>query len=137
MQVIIDNGIVQITLSKPEGHVIGISYNGIHNVLETKNNPENRGYWDLNSDGSGGYDRIRGTKFTVIKEDENQVELSFLRSWDPSVKGKHVPLNIDKRFVMLRGCSGFYSYGIYERLEGWPGFKLGETRIAFKLSNHK
>ncbi|KAI3978616.1 hypothetical protein MKX01_015791 [Papaver californicum] len=135
--VIIDNGIVQITLSKPEGHVIGISYNGIDNVLEAKNHPENRGYWDLNSEGFEKYDRIKGTKFRVIKEDENQVELSFLRSWDSSAKGPHVPLNIDKRFVMLRGCSGFYSYGIYERLEGWPGFTLTETRIAFKLSNHK
>ncbi|GAB2292197.1 hypothetical protein Dimus_026448 [Dionaea muscipula] len=37
-------------------------------------------------------------------------------------------------FVMLRGSSGFYSYGIYERLQGWPGFNLAETRIAFKLS---
>ncbi|XP_026432925.1 rhamnogalacturonate lyase B-like isoform X2 [Papaver somniferum] len=148
--VIIDNGIVQITLSKPEGHVTGISYNGIDNVLETRNNPDNRGYWDLNFDvprhdsykkkkesKHEDYDRIKGTEFRVITEDENQVELSFLRSWDPSMQGKYYPMNIDKRFGMLRGCSGFYSYGIYERLEGWPVSNLTETRIAFKLSNDK
>lgn len=41
------------------------------------------------------------------------------------------------RFVLLRGGSGFYSYGIYERLSGWPAFSLNQTRITFKLSNDK
>lgn len=48
-----------------------------------------------------------------------------------------VPLNIDKRFIMLRGSSGFYSYAIYEHLEDWPAFNLDETRIAFKLRKDK
>jgi len=38
---------------------------------------------------------------------------------------------------MLRGSSGFYSYAIYEHLKEWPGFNLGETRIAFKLRKDK
>jgi rhamnogalacturonan endolyase len=38
---------------------------------------------------------------------------------------------------MLRGSSGVYSYGIYEHLKDWPGFELGETRIAFKLRKDK
>lgn len=38
---------------------------------------------------------------------------------------------------MLRGSSGFYTYSIYEHLEEWPGFNLGETRIAFKLRKDK
>lgn len=41
--------------------------------------------------------RIQGTSFSVVQEDEDQVELSFTRTWDPSQKGKAVPLNIDKR----------------------------------------
>jgi len=80
--------------------------------------------------------------------------------WDPSLKGTVVPLNIDKRcvrspflysvylffffnqitdafeiyrFVMLRGSSGFYTYSIYEHLDGWPDFDIAETRVAFKL----
>lgn len=70
-------------------------------------------------------------------ENEDQVEISFTRTWDSSLEGKLVPLNIDKRFVMLRGSSGFYTYSIYEHLEEWPGFNLGETRIAFKLRKDK
>lgn len=38
---------------------------------------------------------------------------------------------------MLRGSSGFYSYAIYEHLQEWPAFQLGETRIAFKLRKDK
>lgn len=41
--------------------------------------------------------RIKATSFKVIVENENQVEVSFSRPWDPSLKGKLVPLNIDKR----------------------------------------
>lgn len=44
-------------------------------------------------------DRIRATSFNVIVESEELVEVSFSRPWDPSLKGKFVPLNIDKRFV--------------------------------------
>jgi hypothetical protein len=41
------------------------------------------------------------------------------------------------RFIVLRGSSGFYTYGIYEHKEGWPDFGLGETRVAFKLRKDK
>lgn len=44
--------------------------------------------------------RIKGSRFSVIVENEEQVELSFVRMWDPSLEGKFVPLNIDKRFAI-------------------------------------
>ncbi|XP_050234926.1 probable rhamnogalacturonate lyase B [Mercurialis annua] len=141
--VMMDNGLLQVTLSNPEGIVTGIQYNGIDNLLEVLNDESNRGYWDLvwstpGSTGTAGiFDVIKGTSFEVIVETEEQVELSFSRSWDSSLEGKLVPLNIDKRFVMLRGSSGFYSYAIYEHLKEWPGFNLAETRIAFKLRKDK
>ncbi|XP_002527353.2 rhamnogalacturonate lyase B [Ricinus communis] len=141
--VMLDNGILQVTLSNPEGIVTGIQYNGIGNLLEVLNDESNRGYWDLvwSTPGSTGttgiFDVIKGTSFKVIVETEEQVELSFTRSWDPSLEGKLIPLNIDKRFVMLRGSSGFYSYAIFEHLKEWPGFNLAEARIAFKLRKEK
>lgn len=39
-----DNGILQVTLSNPQGHVTGIQYNGIENLLEVNNRESNRGY---------------------------------------------------------------------------------------------
>ncbi|XVE55639.1 hypothetical protein DITRI_Ditri03aG0174600 [Diplodiscus trichospermus] len=138
--VMIDNGILQLTLSNPDGIVTGIRYNDIDNLLEVLNEESNRGYWDLvwNSTGTAGtFDVIKGTSFNVVVENEDQVEVSFSRTWDASQEGKLVPLNIDKRFIMLRGCSGFYSYAIYEHLKEWPGFNLAETRLAFKLRKDK
>lgn len=41
------------------------------------------------------------------------------------------------RFIVLRGSSGFYTYGIYEHKAGWPDFGIGETRVAFKLRKDK
>ena len=43
VQVLMDNGIVQVTLSKPGGIVTGIRYNGIDNLLEVQNKETNRG----------------------------------------------------------------------------------------------
>ncbi|XP_043708193.1 probable rhamnogalacturonate lyase B [Telopea speciosissima] len=136
--VVMDNGLLQVTLSNPQGSVTNISYNGTNNLLEYRNEEDNRGYWDLvwnpaNSSGKGTFNKILGTSFKVIMEDENQIELSFTTTWDYSVGDKSVPLNIDKRFVMLQASSGFYSYAIYKHLEGWPDFNMEETRIAFKL----
>lgn len=39
-----DNGIVQVTLSNPDGIVTGILYNGVDNLLEVLNKESNRGY---------------------------------------------------------------------------------------------
>ncbi|KAI4389482.1 hypothetical protein MLD38_001704 [Melastoma candidum] len=140
-QVVLDNGLLQVMLSSPEGIITGIRYAGIDNLLEVPNDESNRGYWDLvwNAPGSstGIFDVIKGTSFKVIVETDDLVEVSFTRTWDPSLEGKLVPLNIDKRFVMLRGSSGFYSYAIYEHSKDCPGFSLGETRIAFKLRKDK
>ncbi|KAI3465171.1 hypothetical protein Pfo_021834 [Paulownia fortunei] len=143
--VVMDNGILQVTLSNPEGIVTGICYNGVDNLLEVLNDETNRGYWDvvwnaLDGSGKAGvFEVIKATNFKVIQESEEQVEVSFSRPWDPTLQGRLVPLNIDKRFILLRGCSGFYSYAVYEHVGSaeWPAFSLGETRIAFKLRKDK
>ncbi|KAL0553147.1 hypothetical protein IC582_007035 [Cucumis melo] len=138
--VVMDNGILQVTLSKPDGNVTGIKYNSIDNVLEVDDKETHRGYWDLvwnsgTSGTTGTFDEMRGKEFEVMVQNEEQIELSFKRNY--SFKDKAVPLNIDKRFIMLRNSSGFYSYAIYEHMREWPPFNLPQTRIVFKLRKDK
>ncbi|XP_021853082.2 probable rhamnogalacturonate lyase B isoform X2 [Spinacia oleracea] len=138
--IVLDNGIIQVTVLNPEGSVIKIHYNGIANLLEQLNDESDRGYWDVVWKGEGvtrkkgNLDRLPCTDFKVIVETDEQVEVSFTRTWNSSFYGKLPPLNIDKRFVMLRGSSGFYAYAIYERPKDFPGFTLANTRLAFKLN---
>ncbi|XP_027333931.1 probable rhamnogalacturonate lyase B isoform X2 [Abrus precatorius] len=96
-------------------------------------------YWDVvwseagSTGTTGTFEKIIGTSFNVITENEEQVEISFTSEWDPSLKGKRAPLNIDKRYVMLRNSSGFYSYAIFEHLKEWPNFNIPQIRIVYRL----
>ncbi|CAJ2652239.1 unnamed protein product [Trifolium pratense] len=141
--VVLDNGILQVYLSNPDGFVTRIQYNGIDNLLEALNEKNNRGYWDLvwseagSTGTTGTSERVVGTSFKVIMETEEQVEISFTRIWDQSLKGKQSALNIDKRYVMLSNSSGFYSYAIFEHLKEWPAFNIPQIRIVYKLRKDK
>lgn len=113
---VIDNDIVQVNISNPEGCVTGIQYNGVDNLLEIINHETDRGYWDIVWDqggakrtkkgakGKGKLDRLETTNMRVIMESEEQVELSFTRTWNLSLEGKLAPLNIDKRLPTLSLC---------------------------------
>ncbi|XP_061376076.1 probable rhamnogalacturonate lyase C isoform X2 [Gastrolobium bilobum] len=139
-QLVVDNGIVTVILSRPEGYVLGISYNGIDNILEAENEEQDRGYLDVvwNEPGkSSNFQRIHGTNFSVIAADGNLVEVSFLRTWTYSMSGSNVPINIDIRYIFRSGDSGFYSYAIFDRPEGFPAVQVDQIRIVFKLKKDR
>ncbi|GAB4848815.1 hypothetical protein Ancab_003609 [Ancistrocladus abbreviatus] len=145
--VVMDNGIVRAAWNIPDGQLIEISYGEVDNLLEVHNRYDNRGYWDIvwgrrRTDGQG---RSRteshtywliGSSFKVIMANDNQTEISFSSRWDPDTWNSSypaLPINFDKRYIMLRGSSGFYSYTIVEREEGWPQVNIDQIRAAFKL----
>lgn len=77
-------------------------------------------YWDVvwsppQSIGTKGtLERLAGTSCEVIVETEDQVELSFSRTWDPSLYGKLVPLKIDKRFYSYQRDDNFNKNVMYD-----------------------
>lgn len=107
--------------------------------------------------------RLDGTEFEVVSWSEEQVEVSFRSTYDPS-RQDSVRLNVDKRcvltdrsaqtfamnltgwmglllaidhfarLVMLRGSSGFYCYAILEHASEWPALNVSQVRLAFKLN---
>ncbi|KAH9317874.1 hypothetical protein KI387_019643, partial [Taxus chinensis] len=137
-KVILDNGIVNVTLSNPHGRVVGIQYGGMDNLLDTGKDETRRGYWDVNWNEPGGpprADSIDGTHFSVIKATPDLVEVSFVRKWSSSLGGpqQEIPVDIDIRYILQRGSSGFYAYAIYERRSGYPACDLWQTRMVFRL----
>ncbi|KAL3519450.1 hypothetical protein ACH5RR_017599 [Cinchona calisaya] len=54
-QVILDNGLVWLKISKNRGLVTGIKYAGMDNLQDIKSSETSRGYWDLNWNLPGGY----------------------------------------------------------------------------------
>ena len=105
-QVAMENGHISITLSVPDGNVLGISYDGfetIDNVLEPRNKADDRGYWDVvwnEPNGKTRYERVQGTKFSVIVANKDEAEISFSKTWDPSMRGSSVPFSIDRRYFL-------------------------------------
>ncbi|KAG6397543.1 hypothetical protein SASPL_143712 [Salvia splendens] len=137
----IDNGIVKLSLLNPSGQIAGVSYNGIANILEPEFKDSQRGYWDIGWDapgiGKNVIDPLACTEFKIIAQTNDQIEVSFTMKWNPSVGRNVVPLNIDKRYIVLRGSSGFYAYAIFEHLAGWPALNIDRARLAFKLDKKR
>ncbi|KAL8141244.1 hypothetical protein V2J09_007265 [Rumex salicifolius] len=142
--VVLDNGILAVTITKPQGYVIGIEYNGVANILDEANPEDDRGYWDVvwAPEGAKGlkgkFDRIKCTAFRVITDREDHIEISFLLTYNPAAPTakKVVPLDIDVRYIMLRGESGIYTYNILNR-RNWVGCNILNARFAFKLHRTK
>ncbi|XXG46976.1 hypothetical protein AAC387_Pa02g1696 [Persea americana] len=99
--VIMENGILKLTMSQPDGALTGIQYGGMKNLLDTKLTQSQRGYWDINWNLPGGGDRyllLKGTEFNIISSNNDRIEVSFGSICDPSERGTTLPLSVDKRF---------------------------------------
>ncbi|OVA07811.1 Rhamnogalacturonate lyase [Macleaya cordata] len=138
--VILNNGLVQLTITNPGGLLTGIKYGGMDNLLDLKSSESTRGYWDINWNlpgGQGRYQLLKATDYSVINSSDGCIEVSFKSTWDQSARGTRLPLNVDKRFILRSDVSGFHCYAIYERPTGSPAFDLVQTRMVFKLRRDK
>ncbi|KAK6932286.1 Rhamnogalacturonate lyase, partial [Dillenia turbinata] len=133
--VILSNGLVKLTILKPQGYLTGIKYGGLDNILDIKSSESSRGYWDINWSLPGGQDRyhlLQGNEYNVISLSDDSAEVSFRSTYTPTSE-VILPLSIDIRYILRSGVSGFYCYAIYERPPECRPFDLAQTRMAFKL----
>ncbi|KAE8704826.1 putative kinase [Hibiscus syriacus] len=131
------NGLVEVTVEYPSGHLSGIKYKTMPNVFETRNNNDNKGYWDLVWNDKS-YDKLVTEHMEIITQTDELVEVSFTKTWKSSTDYRNtVPLNIDKRYIVRRGVPGVYMYGILEREADFPDAYMNQLRIAFKLKEDK
>ncbi|VVA21570.1 PREDICTED: probable rhamnogalacturonate lyase [Prunus dulcis] len=139
--VILDNGLVKLTILRPQGYLTGISYGGMDNLLDIKSNESSRGYWDINWNLPGGqdiYTLLKGAEYSVVHESNDSLEISFKNTYNPSsTQGVKLPLSVDIRYILRTRVSGFYSYAIYDRPSGCPAFDLAQTRMVYKLRREK
>ncbi|KAK0578841.1 hypothetical protein LWI29_017025 [Acer saccharum] len=119
-EIILGNGLVAVTISKPQGCVIGINYGGMDNILDLKSSKSSRG--------------LSGDEYNVINMSHDVIEVSFKNSFNPSDSSNKLPLSVDIRYILRSGVSGFHCYSIYERPDGSKqAFDLAQTRMVFKL----
>ncbi|KAL7244206.1 hypothetical protein ACSBR1_016441 [Camellia fascicularis] len=140
VQVILDNGLVRLTIAKPQGFVTSIKYGGLGNLLDLKSSESNRGYWDLNWSLPRGQDRyqfLKGSNYSVIHTSNDKQELSFRSTYDPSTPGIRLPLSVDLRYIMRSGVSAFYCYAIYERPPGCRAFDLCSNKNGVQVATRK
>ncbi|KAH9611925.1 hypothetical protein KSS87_014543 [Heliosperma pusillum] len=116
----------------------------LHLSLLASSSPVNL-YWDVvwDADGhSSSTDWILGSVFNVIVQNEDQVEVSFTNKWDSTAWNTsdanwRLPVNVDRRYIMLRGSSGFYAYAKLEREEGYPASNIYQIRTVYKLDQDR
>eukprot|EP00897_Mesotaenium_endlicherianum_P007658 jgi/Mesen1/6920/ME000356S06115 len=157
--VTIGNGLVVLTLLKPEGQIASVQYykTGRTNLLVVKDDatqrgttsarggvvgppggaPNDRGYYDAHwftkAGEPGSYDRFNCTSFEVVEKTPNRVTVSFKRPWTVHNKATDLPVHVDVRYTVASGSSGFYSHTVLEHTPAMPAASIDEYRMVLKL----
>jgi len=110
-----DNGIVKATISKRNSHMTSLIYHGI-NIMGPG------GIWEQAPSG-------QVTQSLTIDPASNGGERGEL-----AIKGVNGRMDIEVRYTLERGVSGFYTYAIYSHGADYPQAGEGESRFINQLS---
>ena len=123
----LDNGIVKITLAKRDANLSSIVYHGVEILTRGRYS-----YWEQRPSGTV-------TARVTIDPASNGGERA-----EVAVKGLYNPaadssgrggMDIESRFAMERGSSGFYTYDEYTHQASYPAAGLGESRFILQDLN--
>jgi len=112
----LDNGIVKATVLKRSGKLVSVVYKGR----------------ELLNRNSESWEQLPGgqvTQSVTIDPAKNGGERG-----EVSVKGVTGRMDIEVRYTLERGVSGFYTYGIYSHPATYPVASLGKSRFINQLT---
>ena len=110
---ILDNGLVKATVSKKNGNMTQLTYRGVDLIGRGGN-------WEETPSGE-----VKAS-LTIDPASTNGDRAEI------SLKGMNGKLDIETRYCMERGVSGFYTYGIFTHKAGYPDAGIGEGRFCIE-----
>jgi len=127
----LDNGIVKLTLAKRDGNLSSIVYHGVEILT-----PGNYSYWEQKPSGTI-------TSSVTIDPASNggeRAEVAVKGVYSPSATGSgrgggRGGMDLETRFTLERGTSGFYTYTEYTHHASYPTAGEGESRFILQDMN--
>jgi rhamnogalacturonan endolyase len=127
----LDNGIVKLTLAKRDGNLSSIVYHGVEILSHG-----NYSYWEQRPSGT----ITPSVTIDPAKNGGERAEVSVKGVYDPSASGGgrgggRGAMDLETRFTLERGTSGFYTYTEYTHHASYPTAGEGESRFILQDMN--
>ncbi|MBW4888754.1 hypothetical protein KXQ82_03475 [Mucilaginibacter sp. HMF5004] len=119
--IILNNGVVSVTLTKYDANIISYKYKGIQMLID--------GYYSM--DGKATMMHLKHCVVTVASETTDLIDVSFKSTWQKAYRQQAV--DIDVHYVMQKGKSGVYSYAVLTHPKTYPDVTFGEWRMVWKM----
>ncbi len=110
----LDNGILRATINKASSHMTSLIYHGVETMGPG-------GIWEQTPSG-------QVTRSVTIDPAGNGGERA-----EVAIKGVNGRMDIEVRYAMQRGLSGFYTYAVFSHEAGYPAAGEGESRFITQL----
>ncbi len=122
----LNNGIIYAKIEKITSNILSLKYNGIEQLNQAAGTNRKGTYYDFQT---SFFETIYNCVYTVKVENENTVDVSFKRKYNPAT-GQNTPADADIHYVLNKGDQGLYSYSILEHKPEYPTFNLGSWRMV-------
>jgi rhamnogalacturonan endolyase len=120
--VILDNGIIRVTIVKDTATVSSFRFNGQEMA--------NTMYYSM--DGNDVYMHLSACQYTVKVGTADMADISLKSFYNGK---RHQIVDVDAHFVLRRGATGMYSYAIVSHPASYAATDFNEWRMVWKLSN--
>jgi rhamnogalacturonan endolyase len=138
-QVIVENGLLALTVSTTNGDVTAIeAIEGGHSLLLTdrrqgmyldaNGGPDEEPQETATKRPKAGYDHpLSHCEYRLLRRGPDAAEVEF-----DAEPGEWFPFKTEVHYLLPRGESGFYAYVIYRHAAGMPAGNIGQTRFVIK-----